>query len=286
MRRRTWLIGAAALAAGLGGCRRAEPAPPLRWQPALPGLEIARAQSRAPGDRLPAAVHLLRVQLAAYELRVVRAVDLGQNLASAEDFRRHAGAVAAINAGYFDPQYRPLGLLVSAGRELAHLRRVDHGVFAVAAGQAFLEHARAWQAPPDLEFAVECGPRLLVDGQVQQFRSGELARRVAIGRDRPGRVVLAVSEGVLSLGEWAATLGRPEAEGGAALVEALNLDGGSSAMLDVAAGAVQLQVTTAVRVPVGLAVVRRAAARTTAGEAPAGAAPADEPGVGAAGPAR
>lgn len=260
MQRRTWLIGAATLAAGIAGCRRAEPEPPLHWQVALPGLDYARGLSHAAGDHRPAAFHLLRLRLTEYELRVTRAADLGQPLATAEDFRKHAGAVAAINAGYFDPAYKPLGLLVSGGRELAHLRRVDHGVFAVAAGQALLEHARAWQAPPDLEFAVECGPRLLVAGKVQQFRNAELARRVALGRDGEGRVVLAVSEGVLSLAAWAQTLGRPPEQGGAALTDALNLDGGSSAMLDVAAGPVQVQVTTAIRVPVGLTVVRRAPA--------------------------
>lgn len=257
MQRRTWLLGAASLAAGLAGCRRAEPVAALQWRPALPGLEYARGLSHAAPEHLPAPFHLLRLELGLFELRVARAVDLGQTLASAEDFRKHAGAVAAINAGYFDPQYKPLGLLVSQGRELAHVRRVDHGVFAIAAGRALLEHARAWQPPPDLEFAVECGPRLLVGQAPQHFRSPELARRVAVGSDRQGRVVLAVSEGVLSLAEWAETLGRPEDRGGAALTEALNLDGGSSAMLDVAAGALQVQVTTAVRVPVGLTVVRR-----------------------------
>lgn len=260
MLRRTWLVGAAALLAGMASCRRADPQRPLLWQTALPGLEYARGDSQASGEHLPAPVHLLRLRLSDFELRVSRAADFGQALASAQDFRRHASAVAAINAGYFDPQYRPLGLLVSGGRELAHLRRVDHGVFAVAGGRALLEHARAWQPPPDLEFAVECGPRLLVAGQPQQFRSPQLARRVAVGRDAAGRVVIAVSEGVLSLAMWAQTLARPQAQGGPGLTDALNLDGGSSAMLDLQAGAVQASVTTAVGVPVGLAVVRRAAA--------------------------
>ncbi len=246
------------------GCQRSEPRKSLQWRQALPGLEYATTLSVTSPGHTAAAVHLLRLELEQFELVVVRAADLGRPLADAAAFRHQARAVVAINAGYFDPQFKPLGLLVSHGRELSHLRRVDHGVFAVAAGRPFVEHARAWQAPPDLEFAVECGPRLLVDGQAQHFRKDELARRVALGRDRQGRVVLAVSDGVVSLANWADTLAGGQRDGGPQLVDALNLDGGSSAMLDVAAGDLQVRVATAVQVPIGVAVVARTAAAAPA----------------------
>ena len=264
--RRRWLrlagatcaLGAVSLAvASLAACQRNEPRLPLQWRQALAGLQYASTVSITSPGYTGAAVHLLRLDLRQFELVVVRAADLGRPLADAADFRQQLNAVAATNAGYFDPQFKPLGLLVSHGRELSHLRRVDHGVFAIAAGRAFVEHARAWQAPPDLEFAIECGPRLLVDGKPQHFRKDELARRVAVGRDAEGRVVLAVSDGVVSLANWAATLGSAESEGGPQLVDALNLDGGSSAMLDVAAGDLHVRVTTAVQVPIGVAVVAR-----------------------------
>lgn len=236
----------------------------MQWHQAVPGLEYASTLSAAAPGHTAAAVHLLRLDLRHLELVVVRAGDMGRPLADAADFRQHLHAFAAINAGYFDPQFKPLGLLVSRGRELSHLRRVDHGVFAIAAGRAFVEHARAWQAPPDLEFAIECGPRLLVNGQPQHFRKDELARRVAVGRDSEGRVVLAVSDGVVSLANWATTLANRQSEGGPQLVDALNLDGGSSAMLDVAAGDLHVRVTTAVQVPIGVAVVARWPANTLA----------------------
>lgn len=253
-----WVVGALGLATGGWlGCQRAEPRQPLQWRTALPGLEYARTHSATSDGHTAAAVHLLRFDLRRFELAVVRGADFGRPLADAAAFREQARGVAAINAGYFDPQYKPLGLLVSGGRELAHLRRVDHGVFAIAAGRAFVEHARAWQAPPDLQFAVECGPRLLVAGRAQHFRKDDLARRVAIGRDGEGRVVLAVSDGVVSLANWAITLGQRQDAGGPQLTDALNLDGGSSAMLDIAAGDLRVGVATAVQVPIGLAVVAR-----------------------------
>jgi uncharacterized protein YigE (DUF2233 family) len=192
-------------------------------------------------------------------LQVVEApLDLARPLANAVDFRKAVHGYAAVNGGYFDPQFKPLGLLVSQGRELSRLRRVDHGIFYLAGHHAGLQHARQWQPPADLEFAVECGPRLLVDGKPLIFREG-VARRVAIGADAQGRVVLAVTEGVLTLTELATLLAAPADKGGPALVLALNLDGGSSTMLDVDAGPVQAAVRSAVQVPVGLAVVPRPA---------------------------
>jgi uncharacterized protein YigE (DUF2233 family) len=254
---RRQLLAMAVALPWLLACERAAAAPPLRWQQGPAGLEHAIASTRSEQGRPAVAVHLLRIDPRRHELVVVPAAALGRTLASAADFRSHVGGLAAINGGYFDPQYRPLGLLVSRGRELSHLRKVDHGIFAIAAGRPLLEHARTWHAPPDLEFAVECGPRLLIGGQSPHFRRDDLARRVAIGKDRAGRVVWAVTEGVMQLTEFARLLASAPQNGGPALTDALNLDGGSSAMFDLAAAPLQARVSSAVEVPIGLAVVPR-----------------------------
>lgn len=238
-------------------CARPPPQQPLDWRKAAPGLEYSRTTVRPDPHEPDVAVHLLRLDPAQVSLQVVEArLDLGRPLAEAVGFRKAAHALAAVNGGYFDPQFKPLGLLVSQGRELSHLRRVDHGIFYIAGQHAGLQHARQWQPPAQLEFAVECGPRLLVDGKPLAFKAG-VARRVAIGADARGRVVLVVTEGVLTLTELAHLLATPTAKGGPELVQALNLDGGSSTMLDVDAGPVQAVVRSAVQVPVGLAVVPR-----------------------------
>lgn len=255
--RRCPLLAVVWALSGLLGCRRDVAAAPLLWQAGPPGLEYAVATTQVRGDRPPVTVHLLRIDPKLFELVVVTAAETGRPLAAAADFRQRSGAVAAINGGYFDPQFRPLGLLVSRGRELSHLRKVDHGVFGIAGGRPLLDHARTWHAPPDLEFAVECGPRLLIGGQSPHFRRADLARRVAIGNDARGRVVWAVSEGVVQLDVFAQLLATPHAAGGPAVVDALNLDGGSSAMLDLVAPPLQAQVSSAVQVPIGIAAVAR-----------------------------
>jgi exopolysaccharide biosynthesis protein len=86
---------------------------------------------------------------------------------------------------------------------------------------------------------------------------------VAIGTDSSGRIVLAATEGVLSLAEWAQWLARPQTAGGAGLSDALNLDGGSSTMLALVDGATAVSVRSALQVPVGIAVLPRPASNTT-----------------------
>ena len=245
------------LALTCAACTRAPKREPLQWQAALPGLEYARADVLVGQDLQPVAVHLLRLEPRKWQLRVVTPEKMGRPLGSPADFRAAVpGAVAAINGGFFDPSYRPLGLLVDNGKALSPLRHVDHGVFAIAAQQPLMRHARDWKDLPEVEFAVECGPRLLVDGQPLTFKPGA-ARRTALGHDTQGRVLLVVSEGVLQLHELTTFLQRPEHDGGPGLSDALNLDGGPSTMLEIDAGPVHVSVPTPVQVPVGIVVSPR-----------------------------
>lgn len=199
----------------------------------------------------------MRLDPGLIELRAIHA----PALLDAAGFRAAAGGIAAINGHYFDPAYKPLGLLVSEGRELSRLRRVDHGIFGVAAGRPFLDHARSFKAPKALEFAIECGPRLVVDGQPLQLKQG-VARRTAIGYDGSGRILLIATEGVIALLDLADFAARPLAGGGLAAVGLLNLDGGSSTMFDLHTASRHVAIRSAVEVPVGVVVKRRSASNS------------------------
>ena len=252
-----WLLGLPT-----GGCARPHQDQPIAWQQLPSGLHYAKTTTHVGPDHVSVPIHLIALHPNQFELRVVRAQDHGRVLGEAEFFRSSVGALAAVNAGYFDPQYKPLGLLVSASKTLSRLRKVDHGVFAVAGQQAFLQHAKTYTAPADLEFAIECGPRLVVAGQPLHFKPGS-DRRVAIGTDPSGQIVLAATEGVLSLAEWAQWLARPTSAGGAGLSDALNLDGGSSTMMALVDGSVAVSLRSALQVPVGIVVLPRPASNTT-----------------------
>jgi uncharacterized protein YigE (DUF2233 family) len=220
------------------------------------GLEYAALSVRPTGSDSPTTIHVLRLDPRRFAMTVIDAAKTGVKLADARAFRVADKAIAAVNGGYFDPEYRPLGLLVSGGRQLRRLRRVDHGVFTVADGTPRLQHARKFNKPAKLDFAVECGPRLVVDGKPLTFKPG-VHRRTAIGHDRSGRVLVLATAGVLGLADLAAFMARPLASGGLGAIAALNLDGGSSTMFDLHHPSATAKVPAPVRIPIGLGVVRR-----------------------------
>ncbi len=221
-----------------------------------PGLEYNNLAVRPAGSDTPTAIHVLRFDPKRFTMTVIEAAATGAKLADARAFRLAGKAIAAVNGNYFDPQYKPLGLLVSAGKQLHRLRRVDHGIFTIADKRPKLQHARSYKKPAKLEFAVECGPRLVVDGKPLTFKPG-VHRRTAIASDRTGRILLLATAGVISLADLAAFLARPEAKGGLGAIAALNLDGGSSTMFDLDHPAASASVPAPVRVPIGLGVARR-----------------------------
>ena len=150
------------------------------------------------------------------------------------------------NAGFFTPEFRPTGLLVSEGEVLHPF--VDHGG---AAGTGVLVwrddgtirlHARSsfsLEDPDAIRVALQAGPRLIEPGGEPGIRADDhiSANRTVVGRDRAGRFVIVVAHGAgasrsgPSLWEMmrlvgAEGLGRVRDD--LALEIALNLDGGPS----------------------------------------------------------
>jgi len=197
------------------------------WEGIAPGLEYRRVERRPYPLASPVAVHAFRFSPAELELRVLPAGDGG---ARVRDLAQDAGALLAVNGGFFLEDFTPLGLLVSQGHQMNALRRADWGVFSVARGRAAVVHRREWRRPDGLEFAVEAGPRLVVAGRVVSLKP-QRARRTALCVRAPDDVAIVATDGLLYTTELAELLARGEREGGFGCVDALNLDGGSSTQL-------------------------------------------------------
>jgi len=180
-----------------------------------------------------------RIDLERHELRVR---PLGA--APFASLRAESDLLAAVNGGFFDPQLRASGLLISESATLA-LERAGggSGVLAVAQGRARLL-PRGSRLPPETDFAVQCGPRLIEpDGSIGiRSDDGQRAARTAACIRRGGReldlVVVTSKEalgggpGLLQLARW---LEGPMAAGEPSGCEAaLNLDGGPSTGLVIA----------------------------------------------------
>lgn len=154
-----------------------------------------------------------------------------------------------MNAGYFTPEYRPTGLLVSNGKVLSPFVSTGgpagSGVLLVEAGKVQLLRREdvGTRRFDGADVAIQAGPRLLEPDGARGIRSddGQHANRSFIGADERGWLVLGVVHrgdsglgGGPSLFELQRVLLqlKPHAP---AVVFALNLDGGPSTGLHLRA---------------------------------------------------
>ena len=150
-----------------------------------------------------------------------------------EEILNRQQATLVINGGFFDPEERPLGLAVSHGRLLsAFSRTMSGGVLSIGKSQADLIATEAYE-PTDgaLDgFAVQCRPRLVVDGKVNIKRDdGKRSARTALCiKDHGAKVVVVLVRDASdpSYGPSLFALGAHLAAEGCE--SALNLDGGPS----------------------------------------------------------
>ena len=147
----------------------------------------------------------------------------------AAQWQRKSGARVVINGGYFDGKGQPLGLRIARGERQNRLRKADWGVFSIFKNRAQISHTKDFSSQNSPDEAIQCGPRLVVNGRVTDLKK-QWGRRTGIGIDRQGRVILAVSDGELTLGEWAKIFADADALN---CPNALNLDGGGSTQLAV-----------------------------------------------------
>jgi len=137
----------------------------------------------------------------------------------------------AVNGGFFDPDGRGLGLTVSEGKTLARFSpTMSGGVFFVENGVAKIVATEEWAPERHVDMAVQCRPRLVVQGKVNiRSDDGQRAERTALCvRDEGGTVDVVVAEptpgtrgpSLFALGRYLADEQHCD--------DALNLDGGPS----------------------------------------------------------
>ena len=137
------------------------------------------------------------------------------------------------------------------------LRNADWGVFSVTrSGIPSLVHTKEWKSPGNVAFAIQAGPRLIVDGKPLTFKPN-LARRSALCISGPRTVILVATAGPVLLSELAAILLQPSTQGGFGCTYALNLDGGPSTQLHVAVPGSKLGISGIDEVPIAIGVFRR-----------------------------
>ena len=143
------------------------------------------------------------------------------------DVMRRENFIGGVNGGYFDTQFRPLGLRVIDGTTRAPLirARLLTGVLCGSSRGIELFRLGEFSQKKKCNAAIECGPFLIDGGMpVRGLDQSRRARRTFVAVARTGTAALGVSSD-LSLAELASVLtALPDLK----IWRALNLDGGSS----------------------------------------------------------
>lgn len=98
----------------------------------------------------------------------------------------------AINANFFDENFRPLGVVMSGGQTINRAHEVSwQSVFFVDRdGRADIVPAREWNDVASRAVtAAQCGPRLVVDGKRNEVARAEPASRSGVCIDREEKVI-------------------------------------------------------------------------------------------------
>ncbi len=164
-------------------CHREPPASVEAEKPRVE--EWTRAATGIEYRMLDRKLHLVRVDPHRASIDgVVRPGSTAAELGRTYDF--------AINANFFDEQFLPLGVVLSDGRALNPLHPVRwQSVFYVdGKGRPGIVPVREWERVRDsAKTAVQCGPRLVVDGRRNDVARADPSWRSGVCIDRDERVI-------------------------------------------------------------------------------------------------
>jgi hypothetical protein len=137
--------------------------------------------------------------------------------------------LAGVNGGYFDPEYRPLGLLIADGQAIAPLRqaRLLSGILTAVGNKIQIARTSEFAPKQKIDTAIECGP-MVVDlaKTVRGLEATRPARRTFAAVAGDSRAALGFCSDV-TLADLALILGSQFARD-FKIQRAINLDGGSS----------------------------------------------------------
>ncbi len=202
----------------------------ISWDRLAPGLEYGTVPLSSPGNR--GKLHAFRIDLSEYRFDVVLARDHQRAAGSVRSLASKSQAWIAINGGFFTPQLKPLGLRMEQGVIRNTLKKISWwGIFYIQNNKATIVPQWQFKLTRQIDFAVQAGPRLLINHQIPKLKEG-LAERTVLGITEDGKVIVAVTDkAVISTHDLAKILKKSNAEGGLNCRNALNLDGGSSSQL-------------------------------------------------------
>jgi hypothetical protein len=227
------------------------------WKAVFNGAEFRKVTLERSDPRQSIDVKLLRFDTRRVVPRIVRSQTYNLKAANVKTLAEKSGAVATINANYFDEKGMPLGFLKVGLDDInPNIAKSDlySGVFAVKDRLPFIVHRDEF-VPREADEALQVGPLLLMKGAPLTVTrgAGRQSRRSLIGIDSAQRLILAVTDtlfGGLTWVELQEFFGA--AEWRAQTTDLLNLDGGGSTQLHVKGAQFEEYVAGTAEVPVAI----------------------------------
>lgn len=195
-------------------------------EPSRAGIEHQHVAVKETAAGRRADVDLAIFSAKSCTLRVVDNPD-GQRLASV---MTRENCLCGVNGGYFDADFKPIGLRIVNGQIIAPLRRARliTGILLTSARGIQIVRAREFSQHQKILAAIQCGP-FLVDGsrRVPGLNALQRARRTFAATGTNGRALLGFCSEI-SLAELATVLATVPIAADLKIERAMNLDGGSS----------------------------------------------------------
>ena len=206
-----------------------EPSCDGEWREVTPGLR--RRSLCADGETT---LHHVEVDPGRWVLDAVRVAPT-----TAPAVARDRGAAFAINASFFDPERRPLGVIVSDGAMLQRPHPVSwQSIFSVTSdGKSSIVLPERWAEVRDgAAMGVQAGPRLVANGRPTGATRGEPSLRSGVCITADDRVTFFVTtmHRLYDVDEMTDLAARSEDRGGFGCRDAMLFDGGPSAQMHLA----------------------------------------------------
>ena len=200
----------------------------MRSEPStVPGIECRHVDMRDFPGGGAATIDLAVFSGHAANLRVIDNARGADNLAEAMAREK---CVAGVNGGYFDTNFKPIGLRVIDGATTSPLLRAPLLTGLLSAGTGGIEIIRRgeFSRRTKVDQAIQCGPFLIDLGmRTRALDDRRSARRTFAAAARGGRSALGVAS-KMTLAQLADALSNHSLTKDFQIWRAMNLDGGSS----------------------------------------------------------
>jgi len=188
-------------------------------------------------------IHVFRLDLKHFQLQLAFARDFAAIASHAAEFAQRKQALLAVNGGFFTPDFKPIGLRIQNGVVLNPVKNTSwFGIFLINNNQPKIIAKDDYMFSDTISFAIQAGPRILINKTIPQLKEGEYERTVLAINNQGQVLIITTQNSPISLRDLATLIRKEEEDDGLNVVNALNLDGGSSSQLFAAMGDFQLNV--------------------------------------------